>query len=385
MRKMSPIKKFLSLFGIVILALALSASFLDSFGGSSSGDRLARIKRAPNFNGNKFINTLSTPIANSYNFPKLAWAYVFGGEEREPRNAVTTIETDPNWFKPLSGDELSVTWLGHSTLILEIDGQRFITDPIFSDRCSPFTFMGPSRFFPLPIDSQRLPKMDGVIISHDHYDHLDEQSIRLLAKTDTIFYVPLGVGAHLEVWGVKPEAIVELGWWEQHPIAEKFNLINTPARHFSGRGILDRNKTLWSSWVIQGPNHNLYFSGDTGLSPHFQEIGDRYGPFDIAFLEVGAFNEFWSNVHLGPNNAAKAFKMLKADYLFPVHWATFNLALHSWDAPGNTLLQLKQQKEIDLLLPTPGQMITLENAPVASAWWKQKGDIEEDIQVGLLP
>jgi len=369
MRPMRTSKKILSLAAILILALSLSASFLDSFGGSATGDRLAKIQQAPNYNGSKFINTLATPIANSYNFPKLAWAYAFGGEQREPDQTVTTVETDPNWYKPLSGDELSVTWLGHSTLIVEIDGLRFITDPIFSDRCSPIGFLGPRRFFPLTIDPERLPPIDGVIISHDHYDHLDEQSIRLLAKTGTTFYVPLGIGAHLEVWGVKPNAIVEMGWWEEHAVSEKFTLVNTPARHFSGRAILDRNKTLWSSWVLQGPQHKVYFSGDTGLSPHFQDIGDRYGPFDIAFLEVGAFNEFWSNVHLGPDNAVKAFKMLGAQHLYPVHWATFNLALHSWDAPGKRLLELSEQEQVSLLLPTPGQMITLEDAPLNLPWW----------------
>lgn len=376
MFKARPFKVLFSLVGLLLLTLSLSAFFLDSFGGTSSGDRLAKIQSAANFNGQKFVNDLVTPIANSYNFPKLAWAYVFGGEEREPAQVIQTVVTDPSWFKPLSSNELSVTWLGHSTLVLEIDGQRFITDPIFSERCSPIPFLGPKRFFPLTIDPNRLPKMDGVIISHDHYDHLDEASIRLLAKTGTTFYVPLGVGAHLEVWGVKPEAIVELGWWETHSVASNFQLVSTPARHFSGRGVLDRNKTLWSSWVIKGPHHALYFSGDTGLSPHFQEIGDRYGPFDIAFLEVGAFNEFWSNVHLGPNNAVKAFEMLGAKHLFPVHWATFNLALHSWDEPGNELLTLSEEKGFSLLLPSPGQMISLAEPPPKVAWWDQNSSVQ---------
>lgn len=366
---------------ILLVGVSISAAFIDSFGAAPSGGRLARISTAENYNQGRFVNAIETSISSSYNFPKLAWAYVFGGEEREPEKNIPIVETDPSWFDALSGKDLTITWLGHSTLIIEIDGHRLITDPMFSDRCSPISFLGPSRFFPLPIDPEQLPVMDGVIISHDHYDHLDADSIKLLANTNTKFYVPLGVGAHLEAWGVQSEDIVEMGWWQSHQVSNNLTLVNTPARHFSGRALLDRNKTLWSSWVIQGKYHNLYFSGDTGLSPHFQEIGDRYGPFDIAFLEVGAFNEFWSNVHLGPNNAVKAYEMLRARYLYPIHWATFNLALHGWDDPGNQLIELSNQGKVNLLLPTPGQMLTLQDAPLQYPWWKLK----EKYQTGFNP
>ena len=255
---------------------------------------------------------------------------------------------------PASG--LRATWLGHSTLLIEIDGLRVLTDPVWGPRASPSRFAGPRRFQPVPVPLRAMPPLDLVIVSHDHYDHLDYPTIRELARHDVPFVTSLGVGAHLEAWGVSPERIVELDWWETHRLPDTgLTVTATPSQHFSGRGLKDRNATLWSSLVIRSERHTVFFSGDTGLTTEYQLIRERCGPFDLVMLEVGAYHPAWGDMHLGPKNALAASALLGGGPFLPVHWGTFSLAMHAWDQPAEALLELAPAAGAQLVMPRLGE------------------------------
>ena len=249
-----------------------------------------------------------------------------------------SIRATPGTVPPETG--LRATWLGHSTVLVEVDGLRILTDPVWGNRASPSRIAGPKRFQPVPVAIEALPPLDAVIISHDHYDHLDYPTILALAASNVPFYTSLGVGAHLESWGIAPERIVELDWWETATLpGAELTISASPSRHFSGRG-LSRNLTLWSSFAVRGPRHSFFFSGDTGLTPEYADIAARLGPFDLVMLEVGAFHPSWGEIHLGPENALEAHALLGGGAFLPVHWGTFNLAIHAWDDPAETLVRL---------------------------------------------
>jgi L-ascorbate metabolism protein UlaG (beta-lactamase superfamily) len=296
--------------------------------------------------------------------------FMCGGERRVPRGPLPSMSPLEAWRKqPHSG--LRVTWLGHSTMLIEIDGARILTDPVWGPRASPSALIGPKRFQPVPVSLREMPPVDVVIVSHDHYDHLDYPTIRALAKTKVPFVTSLGVGAHLEYWGVQPERITELDWWGSHAVANT-NVVLTaaPSQHFSGRGLKDRNATLWSSFAIRSPNHSVFFSGDTGLTTEYRSIRERLGPFDLVMLEVGAFYPAWGDIHLGPDNALKAHAMLGGVFM-PVHWGTFSLAMHAWDQPAERLLELAPQTDAQLLMPLLGQPVEPVHADVVTPWWRE--------------
>jgi L-ascorbate metabolism protein UlaG (beta-lactamase superfamily) len=270
---------------------------------------------------------------------------------------------------PSSG--LRATWLGHSTVLLEIDGVRVLTDPVWGPRASPSQLVGPKRFQPVPVSLRQVPPVDLIVISHDHYDHLDYPTIRALAKSSVPFVTSLGVGAHLEAWGVQPDRIVELDWWESHTLPNSDLIVTaTPSQHFSGRGWKDRNATLWSSLVIRSPRHTIFFSGDTGLTTEYQTINERLGPFDLVMLEVGAFHPAWGDIHLGPENALKALTLLGGGAFLPIHWGTFSLAMHAWDQPAEALLDLAPKAGAQLLMPRLGEAVEPDHAKSVEAWWR---------------
>jgi len=251
---------------------------------------------------------------------------------------------------PASG--LRITWLSHSTLLIEIDGLRVLIDPVWGERASPFNWLGPERFFPPPLPFEQLPGLDVVVISHDHYDHLDFPTIRRLVDDGVPFVVPLGVGAHLEYWGIPAERITELDWWQEHSIGD-LRLVATPARHFSGRSMFmaDREATLWSGWALLGPQHRLYYSGDTAMFPGFADIGDRLGPFDATMIESGAYNPMWADVHLGPEQAVEAHLMVGGGVMIPVHWGLFDLAVHGWTEPIERVLVAAHKHGVSVVTP----------------------------------
>ncbi len=275
------------------------------------------------------------------------------------------------WRTPAESG-LRITWMGHSTLLIEIDGVRLLTDPVWGERASPLPFAGPQRFHPPPAPLAALPPLDAVLISHDHYDHLDKGTIRALAGGSVPFVCSLGVGAHLERWGVAASRITELDWWES-TMVRGVQVTATPAQHFSGRGLTNRNATLWSSFHLRGPVHSMFHGADSGLTPQFREIGQRQGPFDVVTLEVGAFHPSWGDIHLGPHNAASAYAMLGSGVLLPVHWGTFNLAMHPWDEPAEVLLSLAQQRDIPLWMPRIGAAAEPSRRGDVDPWWRAVG------------
>jgi L-ascorbate metabolism protein UlaG (beta-lactamase superfamily) len=257
-------------------------------------------------------------------------------------------------------------------VLIEIDGARVLTDPVWGERASPVAFAGPKRFQPMPIGVEALPELDAIVISHDHYDHLDYPTILMLVKSSNApFVTSLGVGAHLEAWGVPAERIVELDWWESFTIARTGATITAaPSQHFSGRGPGSRNATLWSAMVIRGSRHAVFFSGDTGLTTEYEDIAKKLGPFDLVMLEVGAFHPAWGDIHLGPENALDALDLLGRPRFLPVHWGTFNLALHDWDEPAETLVKLAPSRGAHLVMPRLGEAVEPAHVDRVDPWWR---------------
>ena len=253
-------------------------------------------------------------------------------------------------------------------MLLELDGARVLTDPVFGERASPLSFAGPRRFHPVPVALAELPPLDLVVLSHDHYDHLCRDTMAALARMSVPIVTALGVGARLEALGIDARRITELDWHESTQVGP-LRVTAAPSQHFSGRAVGDRNHTLWASWVLEGTRHKVYFSGDTGFTDEFRSIGERYGPFDLVMLEVGAWNEAWGDIHLGPKNALRAFDMLGGGALLPVHWGTFNLALHAWDEPAETLRAEAGGRRI--VTPGLGRVVELAHFEGATPWWRE--------------
>ncbi len=345
---------------------------MKSLGAQAEGLRLERMQASPLWAGSGFRN--QAPIASGLRDPQARMPsladFMCGGARRVPSGPLPSQNPLPNWVrKPDSG--LRATWLGHSTVLLEVDGVRLLTDPVWGQRASPTQLAGPKRFQPMPVALKALPPLDAVLISHDHYDHLCYPTIRALAKTRVPFITSLGVGAHLQAWGVPPERIVELDWWQSHHLpGSDVDVTAAPSQHFSGRGLKDRNATLWSSLVVRGPRHRVFFSGDTGLTDQYQLIRQRLGPFDLVLLEVGAFHPAWGDIHLGPVHALQALQLLGGGAFLPVHWGTFNLAMHAWDEPAETLLQLAPRQGAHLLMPQLGQAVEPVQVDSVTPWWR---------------
>jgi L-ascorbate metabolism protein UlaG (beta-lactamase superfamily) len=346
---------------------------MKSMGRRAEGERLERMRGSPLWVGDDFRNrhpVLPGPRDPAAPRPTLA-DFLCGGERRVPRHALPSSDPRSAWLQPPASG-LRATWLGHSTVLIEIDGHRVLTDPVWGPRASPSRLAGPRRFQPAPLRLSHLPTPDVVLVSHDHYDHLDYPTVRALARhTDVPFVTSLGVGAHLEAFGVPPERITELDWWETHRVpGTGLEVTAAPSQHFSGRGLKDRNATLWSSLVVRGPRHSVFFSGDTGLTNEYAAIRERLGPFDLVMLEVGAFHPSWGDIHLGPENALKAHALLGGGTLLPVHWGTFSLAMHAWDEPAETLLALAGPLGVPLLMPTLGQPVEPRERRPVTPWWR---------------
>jgi L-ascorbate metabolism protein UlaG (beta-lactamase superfamily) len=335
---------------------------------SRAGARRERKLASPQYVDGRFENPSGLgPGLQGAKLPILG-EFFFRKGRREPSSSLPVERPQQVWSTRASSG-FRVTWLGHSTVLLELDGRRVLTDPVFGDRASPVGFAGPKRFHPVPARIEELPDLDAVLLSHDHYDHLCRSSIEALGRRRVPIVTALGVGEHLERFGVDPACITELDWQESARVGG-VHFTATPAQHFSGRGVAGRNQTLWASWVIAGERHKLFFSGDTGLTPDFEHIGRRHGPFDLVMLEVGAFHPAWGSIHLGPANALTAFEMLGGGTLLPVHWGTFNLGLHDWDEPAETLLSLATERGARILTPRLGSAFEPEHIEGATPWWR---------------
>lgn len=341
-------------------------------GGVAQGVRRARMQRSRQWSGATFANVQKTRLMQIDQLWAGTAAWWRSRNTQRPPAPLPMIKDTAARLAGAPSSSLRLTWLGHSSVLLELDGVRLLTDPVFGPRASPSTLVGPLRFHEPPIALAELAFVDAILISHDHYDHLDLPTIRAIAadpRFDHVrFITALGVGAHLEAWGIAATRIEELDWWE-HARVGTLQITAGPAQHFSGRGGGDRDGTLWASFFVQG-SASVFFSGDTGLSPHFGEIRQRLGAPDVAMLEVGAFHESWGDIHLGPDNARIAFRDLGASALLPVHWGTFALGAHAWDEPGEVLYVGAAREGLPLLTPMLGEPIEPSRAPHTDTWWR---------------
>jgi L-ascorbate metabolism protein UlaG (beta-lactamase superfamily) len=327
---------------------------------------------APQFSEGKFHNTLPAPALPPASARKGLLRQVH--EERHVGLPAAPVPVVPTTFPAAAGD-LAVTWFGHSTALLEVDGRRVLVDPVWGERVSPSPLLGPRRLHRPPVPVDRLPAVDAVLISHDHYDHLDLPTVRALVRGQSApFVVPTGIGVHLRGWGVPEDRIVELAWDDATTVAG-LTLTCTEARHFSGR-FFARDTTLWASWAIAGPRHRVWFGGDTGYTPAFAGIGARLGPFDLTLLPIGAYNDAWQHMHMTPEEALRAHGDVGGRVLVPVHWATFNLAFHRWAEPVQRLAAGAVRGGVALVVPRPGERVDVLTPPPLTDWWSAVGSGE---------
>ncbi len=348
-----------------------------ALGARARGARLERMRSSPHWRNGHFDDPVPRDGANVYAYLRrqIGWAamsdWLFGGSKhRVPKVTVPIEQRTRSDFDAAPASGLRITWLGHSTTMVEIDGRRVLTDPVWSPYAGPTRIAGQRRFFAPPLAMSELPEIDVVLISHDHYDHLDYPTIRQLAPTGATFVTALGVGAHLEAWGIAPERIVELDWWEQHTVAG-LTFAATPARHFSGRGVLDLEHTLWASFAILGPKHRVFYSGDTAMFPGLTEIGVRLGPFDATLIESGGYSRHWADIHLGPEQAVQAHAMLQGKVMVPVHWGLFDLAMHGWTEPIERVLTAARTREIQVATPRLGASFEPGDHLPSERWWPE--------------
>lgn len=321
---------------------------------------------SPNFDGKLFINPVPTKSASFKNVPDIVKNYIFKKEEGSPTGNFDFTEKNR---ESLGNGKTHINWLGHAALLIEKNNQYILLDPMLGERASPFSFTGPKRYNPSPIAPEDLPDISVLILSHDHYDHMDYPTIKKIHQKVGIFLVPLGVGATLEHWGVPKAKIKEMDWHDSHT-SDFCEITATPARHFSGR-YLTQNNTLWASWVIKLGEEVIYFGGDSGIFDGFEAIGDQYGPFDLSLMPIGAYHEAWHDIHMNPKEAIDAFNQVKRGKFLPIHWGTFDLALHSWYDPIERLVESKDLSKEELITPLPGEWFEYNDYQSDHNWWKK--------------
>lgn len=298
----------------------------------------------------------------------LALQWFKAGKNRRPKGLLPQVKPQMEEFlKP--SQQLKIIWFGHSSLLLNYLGKIILIDPVFAKSASPFSFLV-RRFQEPVLTREELPEIDYIVISHDHYDHLDMETVQFFKKRKAQFLAPLGVGSHLTFWGIEPDRITELDWWEKITL-DGLDFIAAPAQHFSGRSLRYQNSTLWASWIIQGKGLNIFFSGDTGYDIHFKEIGDKYGPFDLVFIENGQYNVKWQAVHQLPEHSVQAYFDLKAKKYFPIHWGMFVLSMHSWREPVDRLMELAKARGVDVVTPQLGEIVSLSPDYQNRIWWSE--------------
>jgi L-ascorbate metabolism protein UlaG (beta-lactamase superfamily) len=347
--------------GVVTVALLSGWS---SLGASAEGVRLARLQQSPQWRDGTFVNPQGT-----WGDTRRALSRMF---ERVPGDVpdapVPVVRTHPMQLATASTRGLRVTWFGHSSTLVQIDGVNVLTDPLWSDRPSPLAWIGPKRWYAPPIALADLPRIDAVVISHDHYDHLDRATIQAMRGWKTMFVVPLGLGAHLARWGIAESRIKELDWWESTRVGE-LAIHATPSRHHTGRLSPQSDKTLWAGYALVGPSHRVYYSGDTGFFPGLADIGTRLGPFDVAMIEAGQYDPDWPDWHLGPEQAVEASRLVRAEVLIPVHWALLKLAHHSWTEPAERVSAAAACRGVKVAIPPPGRPLDLGEEEAPARWW----------------
>ncbi len=339
------------------------------FGKDPSGARLARIEKSPNYSNGSFQNlSLTEVMPKDASYWGLLNDFLNKPKTVEPDNVLPSIKTD---LKTLASEQPTIVWFGHSSYLIKSKKTTVLVDPVFSGSASPVSFFGKAFKGADVYNVEDFPDIDMLVLSHDHYDHLDYVTISKLIPKVKKFYTALGVGAHLEEWGVSPENIVEFDWWEGKKINDDLEITSTPARHFSGRGFT-RGKTLWSSFVLKIDGYSIFIGGDSGYDHHFKTIGEKFGPFDIALLENGQYGKDWPLIHTSPEETAKVAAELNTKVLMPVHWAKFALGYHAWDEPINRLVKSLEHSDIKLTTPLIGEPVVLDSIYPHKVWWNFK-------------
>lgn len=363
----------LVILGIILLIVGGGALFMNlspQFGGSPSAEDKVNYAKSGHFKKGKFLNTQPTSVSTGEKgMFASAMEFLKGGPNRRPESDISVMKVDS--ANIAENDSLTrITWFGHSAMLLEIDGKKVVIDPMLGEVPAPHPLLGGKRYNnEAPISIEKLPFIDVLLLSHDHYDHLDYGSIMKLKDKVGIFYVPLGVGVHLKSWDISSDKIKEFNWWDKIK-HEDLLFALTPSRHFSGRGITDRAATLWGSWVIKGKSDNVYFSGDSGYGEHFKEIGEKYGPFDFAMMECGQYNEGWSEIHMMPEESAQAAVDVKTKLMMPIHWGTFTLSLHPWTDPVERVLAKAKELNMPITTPRIGEQIIVNQSSFPNTeWW----------------
>jgi L-ascorbate metabolism protein UlaG (beta-lactamase superfamily) len=359
---------------LLIFVIIIVIIFINTYphlGKQYTKEKMRDFQELENYSNGKFINQIPTSMNMDFKTNvSMLRDFVKKNPNRTPKEniAMTKVEASTLYH---SSEETKITWFGHSALLIKIEGKNILVDPMFGNAPSPFPQLGGKRYSGgLPFEISELPIIDTVILSHDHYDHLDYGTIKKIKHKVKRFIVPLGVGSHLVSWGVQAEKISEHNWWDEFTF-EGLTIACTPARHFSGRNITNRNATLWCSWVIMSEKTKIYFSGDSGYAPHFIEIGKKYGPFDVALMECGQYDERWSAIHMLPEETVQAFIDVKGQLLVPIHWGAFTLAFHDWFDPIERVVKAAKDKQVKISTPKIGEIVNLSSTDYpTSVWWK---------------
>jgi len=331
-----------------------------------SGKHLEKLRQSPNYKTNAFQNLSATPMKpDDISYWKMMREFFKKNKDTVPPGLLPSVKTD---LTNLDSPTPVIVWFGHSSYLIRIENKNFLVDPVFSGNASPLSFM--IKAFPGSniYKAEDMPAIDYLILTHDHYDHLDFKTVRKLKKKVDKIYCSLGISSHLKYWGFDTSRITELDWWESNQFEENISLMAAPARHFSGRGI-KRGQTFWSSFILKTKDHNLYLGGDSGYDSHFKEIGNKYGPFDIAILEAGQYNSMWPLIHMMPEETVQASVDLQAKALLPVHWGKFSLAMHAWTDPVTRVLDKAKELNVKVLTPKIGQPIILDDDFQFESWW----------------
>lgn len=359
---------------IVVIVGVLFLNFNPEFGGSPSKERTKEYSKSANYKDGVFHNRSKVEMSFTFSqYVEMIFKFFSIQPNTVPDKLLPVIKLDQTEIKNYSNNSPRVIWFGHSAILLQIDNKNILIDPMFGEVPAPHRWLGTIRFTDgIPLEIELMPRIDAVLFSHDHYDHLDYGSIMKLKDKVDKFYVPLGLGNHLLEWGIEAERITEMDWWSEVEF-ENLTFACTPAQHFSGRGVSDRNSTLWSSWVIKSDSISIYFSGDSGYSTHFKEIGEKYGPIDFAMMECGQYNEQWKQIHMMPEETVKAGLDLRAKLIMPIHWGAFKLAFHTWTDPVERLEKESQRLGLPITTPVIGVPIVLSRPPNApnEKWWEK--------------
>lgn len=354
----------------VLICYTLFMCFQPDFGGKLTNNRRKRYSHSKNFRKGKFVNEANVPVVLTFR-ETLRAAFKFYTKKvpnASPKPNLSPQTISPDDVRKYQG-ESRLIWFGHSAFLFQSQGINVLIDPMFGMVPAPHPLLGSKRFSDaLPISISDLPDIDAVIISHDHYDHLDYHSIIQLKDQIKMYFVPLGIGTHLEAWGIDSKQIKELDWWHESEFMG-INLVCTPAQHFSGRKLGNGGSTLWCSWVIQTKWEKIFYSGDSGYAPHFKAIGEKYGPFDLALMECGQYDELWTSIHMMPEESAQAGIDVKAKKIMPIHWAGFKLAVHSWTDPVERVIKKCKDIGLPIIVPNIGEPFEVLSSRQFNKWW----------------